>query len=772
MADLPPIVVGERGAGFEYPGSDANLALANPFPRRKGPGDEIHELVRALLRYRWSIAGFVSLAVLLAALSQALATPLYRSVATVQVELTDEEGANRAEADARNSIRVENVAKIYRSRSVAARVIDDLDLMSNRAFMGEHYKPADQYTSKDKIDAISRFTQNIRVVSTAPSDLLDLEVTSPDANLAARIANQLPISAQKMRVSRRQGTRIEMLSELEKAGERLSAKLADAERKVAQFRRQHNMLEGSGSAEDLAQINRVAVEAASAQALSSAASARSTGVSQAAGIHSLASADSPLLQQQRQRLATLQGEKTRLSATFGAGHPQMISLDTEMQALQSSIRAEQDAVLARARADADATAAQQRALAESERAAAAARAGQLSGVVRAMTSKAFENNANLAELARLTRDAEIARDVYMSTVKRAEEVRSAIGMIGVNSSSISSAIAESEPFSPKPLRTIGGTFLASLVISVLAVLAIELANNKLRSSRQIYRLFGVRTFGLFPLLSDKRNLSLDENPVVTEPHSLFAEVSRGVHAEVADLAKPNRSQTVLVTSALPGEGKSNVAISLCAAACAAGQRAIVVDFDLRRPGVMQDIQRQLGGPDLIEMLLDPPERIPAPAPAEEGTRREIVTYKPAIISTREPVPNPGALFAQKHVDRLLRLLQDDYDLVIINGPAALAVQDARTLSRLADSTLLVIHWNETTIPQVATALEKLGNKVDGAVLDQVDYVEHARCGFEDEVQFYMRSSAYYEGHVPTRTTLREQLTKLWSRLQPKRSTVQ
>src|SRR5690606_11747527 len=134
-----------------------------------------------------------------------------------------------------------------------------------------------------------------------------------------------------------------------------------------------------------------------------------------------------------------------------------------------------------------------------------------------------------------------------------EEVRSAIGMIGVNSSSISSAIAESEPFSPKPLRTIGGTFLASLVVSVLAVLAIELANNKLRSSRQIYRLFGVRTFGLFPLLSDKRNLSLDENPVVTEPHSLFAEVSRGVHAEVVDLAKPNRSQTVLVTSALPGE---------------------------------------------------------------------------------------------------------------------------------------------------------------------------------------------------------------------------
>ena len=726
-------------------------------------GSEVREIMRAIRRHRWKIAIFVAVAVLAAAVSQIVQTPQYRSTITVQVELTDEEGVNQAEAESRNAARVQNEVRIYRSSSVAARVIEDLDLLSNPTFMGDAFDPDGDYSRTDRVNAISRLTNMISVANSAQSDLLDIEVVSSDPKLASDIANQLPTAAQAMRISRRQSTRTRLLTELDMEAERLSQELAEAELALTALRGEKGMLQGAGSAEDLAQINRLAVEAASAQAASVAASERASGVGRAASMQSFGSASSPLLQQQRSRLAELEGERTRLASSFGAGHPDMVSISNEMSALQSSISAEEANVLARARADANAVAAQQRALASGEYAAAAARAARLNGAVSETTRKAFSNNANAAELAHLERNADIAREVYLSTIKRAGDVRSAIAMIGTSTSVISSAVADNEPFAPKPLRNIVGALFASVVIGILGAIAFELSDNKLRSPVQMRQLFGIPTLGMFPMIEGLKGETLDENPVIREPNSLFAEVSRGIHAMFLEMSEPKPGTSVLITSPLPGDGKSTVAISLCAAACAAGQRAIVVDFDLRRPGIMQEIQRQIGGPDLVTLLLEKPDAIPLPAPRDVNTDREVTTYRPIIISTREAVPNPSAVFLQRNVDSLLDRLRSEYDLVIINGPPALAVQDARLLARLADYTITVIRWGHTTTSQVRAMMDKMGNRIDASVFDKVDYVEHARCGYEDEVQFYMENAPYYEGSMPPRPSVLHDVKQFFRR---------
>src|SRR3546814_3249288 len=119
-----------------------------------------------------------------------------------------------------------------------------------------------------------------------------------------------------------------------------------------------------------------------------------------------------------------------------------------------------------------------------------------------------------------------------------------------------------------------------------------MVDNRLRSVDQLRRLFGLRTLAMLPKLEEPIPATIEDNPVTTEPQSLFTEIARNLASEIEELPHQGTSQRVLVTSPLPGDGKSSVALTLAAAAASMGRRAIVVDLDLRRPGpsILRSIQ--------------------------------------------------------------------------------------------------------------------------------------------------------------------------------------
>jgi succinoglycan biosynthesis transport protein ExoP len=705
---------------------------------------------RVIMRHRWLIIGLVGTVVLFAVVAQILATPLYRTTATVQVEMTDEEGTNQADAASRNAQRVENVAKTYNSRAVAETVVKTLGLASDGRFMGRAAKPPDRVRDQDLAQATTRLVNAVSVSNNQQSDLIDIQVTSPYPKLAAQIANEYPVSAQQMRLGRREQTRVLLLSGLDNQAARLSRAASGAEQRVADFRARARMLEGAGGPEDLQQINRVAVEAASASGMRSAMAARAGDVALAAQMRSVAAADSPLLQQQERDYAAALSERARLASLYGAGHPEMVRVQEQIDTLEADMKAARAQAQAMAKAQADADASQQTELARGESDAASARAGALQGELGVMLSSAFANNANKVALARLERQAQVARDAYISTETQAEQVRAMLGVVGLNTTLISPATVPTDPFSPTPGRSIAIAFIGSSLLSLLIVFAIEIMDDKVRSVDQVRRWFGLPTFGMFPIVPGLRIGAFEDSPVLREPQSLFAEVARSTLSEVTDLGKDHHPHTVLVTSPLPGDGKSTIALSLCAAASALGRRAIIVDFDLRRPGVMQQIQRETDGPDLVELLIDPPSEFLLPRADPPSSAREIGTFRPQLISVREPVKDPASLISHGRIELLMSRLRAQYDLIIINGPAALAVRDARTLSQIADHTLMVIAWGRTTIDEVNATLQQMSGKIDAAIFDKVDYAEHARRGYGDSVQFYMDSTAYYTGEVPGR----------------------
>lgn len=734
---------------------DGNAAAAG-----KAPRDLSFEMQQMSARQIWFllrrhaalIAAIVGICVLAVLVVQLRLPNIYEATATVQVELNDATGSNQADA-ARNQQRVANEARIYRSQALAEQVVKDLDLNHNAAFTDDQSMTVPQ--------AALRLMGRTQIVSATDSDFIDIIVKSPTPALAASISNRFVESLQKLRSQRRQLRRDTLTRALSDESRRLASQVEIAERAVADFRREHQMPVGAGSAEDYQQMNRIAVEAASAAALSAASAAQSRGVSSAAQMRTVAGATSPVVDSLQRQYDDLVRQRSELSVSLGAQHPQLLALQAQISQVSKDLVQQRAAVVSAQQARNSTDAAREQALATGEAQAAAARAGQLQSRLSALTDQTFRNSSNLVELSILDRRAEVARQAYLTTAQRMQTVRSELETTGVNSSMVSAAATPLFPIAPAPKKMAAAAFAGSLLLALLIVFAIEMFDNRLRSGDQLSRLFGLRTFAMLPTFPREIGTTTQDNPVLTDPQSLFSEVARNLASEVEDLARDGKSQRVLVTSPMPGDGKSSVALTLAAAAALMGRRAIVVDLDLRRPGpsILRSIQGSSDSPDLIEVLngtFETHKLIPQ-RDKEEGASPQALL--PVVLSTREQIHNPAALVQGWQVAHLLDDLRDRFDLIVINAPAILAVRDARTLTGIADATLMVVRWGVTTVDQMRAALQLVNNQVVGAVFNQVDYAEHARRGYGDAVQFYMGSASYYTDNFDAPTSWTDDLSQ-------------
>ena len=130
--------------------------------------------------------------------------------------------------------------------------------------------------------------------------------------------------------------------------------------------------------------------------------------------------------------------------------------------------------------------------------------------------------------------------------------------------------------------------------------------------------------------------------------------------------------------------------------------------------------------------------------SEHGRLTEEKRAFPTVLSVHHPVADPGALIASPQLGELVQELRKQFDFVVLNAPPLLAVRDAKTLSYIADDTLMVVRWGETTIEEAEAAIATLDRPPAAMVFNDVDYAEHARRRYSDPIQFVARARDYYE----------------------------
>jgi capsular exopolysaccharide synthesis family protein len=205
--------------------------------------------------------------------------------------------------------------------------------------------------------------------------------------------------------------------------------------------------------------------------------------------------------------------------------------------------------------------------------------------------------------------------------------------------------------------------------------------------------------------------------IVSKPLSSMAETIRGLQMRLS-LPHGDEPHVVVVTSALPGEGKTSIAACLARQAALSGRRAVLVDGDLRRPNVHAALGIGRFRHGLVsyldqECMLDD-ALVPDPK-------------SPLLSLPATHTRNAPQLIASDQMEKLISRLRKVADIVIIDSPPVLAVNDANLLAQFADTTLFVVRWEKTpreVAMQAVKSLREVGAPLAGVVLMRADTMRY------------------------------------------------
>jgi non-specific protein-tyrosine kinase len=277
------------------------------------------------------------------------------------------------------------------------------------------------------------------------------------------------------------------------------------------------------------------------------------------------------------------------------------------------------------------------------------------------------------------------------------------------------AIAPPEPVSPRPLlNTIVAAMLGLLLAAGIIAIA-ELLYDGISDSDTVLEVAGVSTLGtIMRMKTEKGRAEMYQLAAILYPRSGVAEAYRTLRTNIEFTSVDAPIHTLLVTSSMPDEGKTITAANLAVVFAQAGRRVLLVDADLRKPGVhlVFDLPNAHG---LTTLLRNDAVGLDSIVQTTEQENLRILTSGPLP-------PNPAELTASQRLRTVLEGLKAGEDLVILDGPPLQAVTDSAILSSFVDATLLVIdaqHSRRRTVRQAREALAKADARVIGAVLNRV-----------------------------------------------------
>ena len=709
------------------------------------------ELLRAVRRHMSLLTALTGLVTLAGTLIVFQIPPLYASDAyilvgtqrTNVVNIEDVLGGFRDDVAA-----VRSEVEVLTSRSLANKVVDALGLMERPEFNASLRAPSllsrvnplswgspDQALSAEdtRTQVVRAFRSHIEVEMRPRSRVLTVTATSQDRQLAAAMANTLADEYLEDQLDAKfKATR--------QAADWLHDRVADmrqqveaSERAVEAYRREHGLVESKDTTiaeQQITEVNTQLILAATQSAAAAAELRQAEALANSAqGVESASDVlTSPLIQALRQREADVASRIAEMATELGPLHPKMINAHAEVQDTREKIEAEVDRIVQGMRNDLE---------------VARTREQTLRASLNRLETERAEVNTAQGTLEVLEREAVANKALFDTLLARWNEIGQNDGLQHADARIISRANVPASPASPNTPLAIGGSFFVGLLLAVLLAVTIESVRRGMQSSEDVDALLGVSTLSLVPLLKRSRLKKgvTPEQYVLDKPASSFAEAHRSLLTGllISGAESGPRPRSILVTSALPEEGKTTISLATARLAAKGGQRVLLVDADMRtnRIARLMGLTEQVGLGDVLADGID----------LAATVQRDSESSLDVLVAGRRR-PNPTDLITSTAMQELLASLERQYDWVILDSPPVLAVSDARYLSRLSGTTVFVVKWMNTRgeVAQLAfRQLVEAGANIPGVVLSMVDARKNARYGYADSGYYYYGYGRYGYG---------------------------
>lgn len=615
--------------------------------------------------------------------------------------------------------------QVMTSRRLIAQLIQDLGLGANAEFNPALRHPgfldrvaiAFRLRQHNPVTDIEEITNQVlarlEVFQKSNSRVIAILFTSTDPRMAAAIPNRLAELYIAQQIADKANVNSEATHWLANQIDELRVKVQESEAAVEDFRTESGLFLTNGSTVPQQQLTDLNSQLSMAEADRAAVQARLSNARNlvAAGnaVNSAAEVlQSPLIQNLRQQEVALRAQIAQMSETLLPTHPRMMESLANLEDLETQIEKEVYKVI--------------EAL-ENEARVVNARVAAVRENLNRAQRRTAQLNQDDVKLRALQREADTNRALLESFLRRYEEAkaRAEADTQSANARIVSRAQQPTEPTSPRTGPTLMLGAAAGLILAFLVVFLIEVFARGFRIGEQIERATGMPFLGLTPEIDPRAGSHAPASDVIRDPNGLYAEAIRALQGNVL-MARigGNRARTVLVTSSVAGEGKTSTAASLARVFAMGGHRTIMIDADMRAPA----LHLALGAaplPGLSELLTG------------RAAFQHVIRLEPGspahLLQAGSPLANPTAALASPQMQWVLSALQQTYDYVIIDSPAAMAAADAQVLTKLSDVTILVVRWSSTSRQVVARVLKLLSaasSRRVGILLTRVDIKRYRR----------------------------------------------
>lgn len=362
----------------------------------------------------------------------------------------------------------------------------------------------------------------------------------------------------------------------------------------------------------------------------------------------------------------------------------------------------------------------------------------LQGSATELTAQITTQSDELIQMQQLDREVAAARLLYQTFLTRLQEASIQQGLESADSSVLSQAVPRG-PSSPRVMVIIVLCAVLGGAVGAALALVREWRFAGLRTTDELRTLTGAQVLGTLPAMSVRDRKEVLQS-LKDKPNSVFAEAVRNLRTSILMVNPDVEPQVILVTSSIPGEGKTTLSLALARyLGSLEGRRVLLLEADIRRQTLREYVKEERPkGVKLLDVLL-------GKAKLDDMDLRDPDLGVEVLMGSGGEF-NAADLFESRRFKDLIERLRERYDHIIIDSPPVLAVPDARVLSRYADISVFAVRWGFTSRTQVRQGLEMLnsvGHPADGTVLTQVDQRKMKAYGYAGQYGYDGYANGYY-----------------------------